>query len=137
MNETIIKPKRKVEHQAEISEELSTQLESQVITESQVTVHCTFNSTHGFNSIRIWESTFLLDKDSNHSSKLVETNNITLYPVWTFLRIGEVKQFTLFFNGLPKGCKKFDLVEIIPESGGFEILEIDRNESDVYNIEIK
>ncbi|WLD24801.1 hypothetical protein NU10_05330 [Flavobacterium dauae] len=45
-------------------------------------------------------------------------------------------EFTLIFKGLSKSCESFDLVEIIPEEGGFEVLNINRNSSDVYYVTI-
>lgn len=44
--------------------------------------------------------------------------------------------FTLVFSGLPKDCKMFDLIEVIPEEGGFHVKEIRRNESDIYRVKI-
>jgi hypothetical protein len=38
--------------------------------------------------------------------------------------------------GLPKKCTVFDLIEEIPEPGGFYIPNIQRNNSDVYHLEI-
>lgn len=40
--------------------------------------------------------------------------------------------FTLIFEELSKGCKNFDLIEMIPQSGGFEAFNISRNNMDVY-----
>jgi len=45
-----------------------------------------------------------------------------------------LEKFTLIFEGLDKPRKHFDLVEDIPEPGGFIIK---RNKSDVYDIFIK
>jgi len=45
-------------------------------------------------------------------------------------------QFTLFFAPLPKSCKVFDLLEDIFESNGFKVKGIERNNSDVYFIQI-
>ena len=35
-----------------------------------------------------------------------------------------------------EACKVFDLIEEIPESGGFKIYDIRRNKSDVYRVDI-
>jgi hypothetical protein len=42
----------------------------------------------------------------------------------------------LIFAGLSKAVKVFDLVEEIPQPGGFVIKNIRRNETDVYHIDI-
>lgn len=42
----------------------------------------------------------------------------------------------MIFSQLPKTCEIFDVLEDIPESGGFEIRVIKRNKSDVYKVTI-
>ena len=101
--------------------------------EKQVTVHCKYI---GSSRIRIWKSTFLCAHNSSHRSKLIHVDNITLYPEWTPLEKVKKTGFTLIFNGLPKDCDQFDLVEDIPEPGGFIVRNIKRNNSDVYLIEV-
>jgi hypothetical protein len=103
--------------------------------ESQVVVHCTFVSSEFDQAIRIWKSTYLLDRGSDHRSELVSAFNVSMYPVWTRVRGGHSLQFTLVFTGLPKSCTAFDLIEIIPQSGGFVERNIPRNEKDVYRIQ--
>jgi hypothetical protein len=44
--------------------------------------------------------------------------------------------FLLIFAALPKSCTQFDLVEDIPEEGGFLVRNIARNKSDVYRINL-
>jgi hypothetical protein len=98
-----------------------------------VVVHCRYS---GGGLIRVWRSTFLLDHSSNHRSKLLHAENISLYPVWTPIEGNSGLNFTLYFEALPKGCTKFDLHEIIPQSGGFFVEGITRNDLDVYRVEI-
>lgn len=117
--------------------ELLTSLETKVDEEKQVIVHCCFSNNYLVgNLIRIWRSTFLTDKFTGHQSKLLFWQNISEFPYWT--EVPPVKEywFTLIFEGLPKDCKIFDLEEIIPESDGFVVKDIDRNESDVYRVKI-
>ena len=102
--------------------------------EKQVTVHCKYI---GSTRIRIWKSTFLCAHNSSHRSKLIHVDNITLYPEWTPLEKVKKTGFTLIFNGLPKHCDQFDLIEDIPEPGGFIVKNIKRNSSDVYLIEVQ
>ncbi len=98
-----------------------------------VIVHCRYN---GEGAIRIWQSTFLLDHSGDHRSKLLHVENVTINPVWTFIA-GSGISFTLYFEGLPKSCKIFDLHEIIPQPGGFFIPGIARNDEDVYSVIIE
>lgn len=109
---------------------------SQLETSSQVIVHCNFSSRFPLDKIRIWKSTFLFAQDSDHISGLVSAENISFYPEWTYLEVGEQRQFTLIFTGLPKDCISFDFIEQIPEPGGFEFSNIRRNKTDVYYIDL-
>lgn len=119
---TIITKEKAVELQLPLMEE-----------QGIVIVHCRFN---GDGAIRIWQSTFLLDRTGDHRSKLIHVENITISPVWTFID-GEGISFTLYFEGLPKSCKVFDLHEIITQPGGFFIPGIARNNEDVYSVKIE
>ena len=98
-----------------------------------VIVHCRYS---GGGVIRVWRSTFLLDHSSNHRSKLLHVENISLYPLWTPIEGNSGLNFTLYFEALPKSCTKFDLHEIIPQPGGFFVEGIVRNELDIYRVEI-
>ena len=101
--------------------------------ESQVTIHFKYTGSMWGNKIRIWKSTFLHAKGSSHRSSLVHVENISVHPTWTHVSAGETINFTLIFSGLPKDCESFDLIEDIPEPGGFVINDIKRNNSDVYH----
>ena len=120
-----------------IAEELLLEFKTQVEEEKQVIVHCCFpKSPMWGNLIRIWQTTFLLDKGSDHKSKLLFADNITIFPYWTEVPTMKDYWFTLIFSGLPKDCKSFDFAEIIPEEHGFFVENIRRNETDVYRIKI-
>jgi len=101
--------------------------------ESQVTIHFKYTGSMWGNKIRIWKSTFLHAKGSSHRSSLVHVENISVHPTWTHVSAGETINFTLIFSGLPKEGESFDLIEDIPEPGGFIINDIKRNNSDVYH----
>mgnify|MGYP003599093710 FL=1 len=103
--------------------------------ESQVIIHCSMTADEYANAARIWSSTFIIDNQSGKRCQLVFADGITMYPNWTYIEEGSSLNFTLIFNGLPKSCKSFDLVEIIPQAGGFEYRKINRNKSDVYHVE--
>jgi len=97
--------------------------------ERQTIVHCMVPEGYAY---RIWPSTFLIERESGKKAKLLTAFNITFAPQWTH---NDGKGFTLIFEGLSKGCEFFDLKEIIPEEGGFEVLGIMRNNSDVYQVD--
>jgi hypothetical protein len=112
--------------------ETQTVQETEVIEseERQTIVHC-YCSPEESEAYRIWPSTFLVEKESGRKAKLITAFNISFAPVWTF---NDGKGFTLIFEGLSKGCTSFDLIESIPQAGGFEIRNIPRNHSDVYQV---
>lgn len=72
--------------------------------------------------------------ESDHQSEMVHAENISIYPEWQEVLDGSTAYFSLIFTGLPKSCRKFDLYERIPESGGFMVWGIERNETDVYYV---
>ncbi|MFN5518520.1 MAG: hypothetical protein ACK53R_10200 [Bacteroidota bacterium] len=126
-----------VRHELEIENALRKQLLDQIKEESQVIVHCSFKATYPYSQIRIWKSTFLYPRDAETRSALIHCENISLYPDWMPVEYGQTLIFTLVFSGLPKECKSFDLMEKIPEPGGFEIRNIRRNSTDVYHVDIE
>lgn len=85
--------------------------------------------------IRIWQSTFLVDRISGNRSKMIHAENISIAPVWTVLSKGEFS-FLLIFEALTKDCVMFDFIEDIPQEGGFFVPSISRNSTDVYHITI-
>lgn len=131
MSPTIIqKPK------ISIDPEILRQTEELVVTESQVIIHCIINAPwYGEIGIRIWPSTYLYDFHSTHRSELVHFENITAYPDWKIIAAATSSYFTLIFSGLPKSCVVFNLKEEIPESHGFEVKAIKRNDSDIYYVQ--
>ncbi|MBA2612730.1 MAG: hypothetical protein H0U95_12200 [Bacteroidetes bacterium] len=112
------------EEETEVKEEIKT-LQSE---ERQTIVHCTVGDDYAY---RVWPSTFLIEHGSHRRAKLIMAYNISFAPQWT---INDGKGFTLIFEGLSKSCAVFDLKEIIPQDGGFEIVGIPRNKTDVYTV---
>lgn len=126
---TIIKPK--------IAPELLEALKPKTEVEKQVIVHCCFPASSSPDMlVRIWPSTFLIVNSLSHKSSLIHHENISLYPYWTEVPPMKDFWFTLVFSGLPKECKSFDLMEIIPQEGGFNVQNIKRNGTDVYKVKI-
>jgi hypothetical protein len=117
--------------------EALTNVDAQTLEDSYVYVHCYFNNVWNNMLIRIWKTTYLVDCVSSFRAKLIHAENISLAPVWTQIPDGKQYTFLLIFSGLPKSCTQFDLIEEIPEPGGFVIQNISRNETDVYHIDLK
>lgn len=108
----------------------------QLLEDSFVYVHCHFDNPSDDMLIRIWRTTFLIDRASGVRSQLLHAENISYAPQWTIIpRKGDFT-FLLIFGGLPKSCAVFDLVEEIAQPGGFFVKDIRRNETDVYHIDI-
>ncbi len=129
VEEVIVKPV--------IAKEILESLQAKTEEEKQVIVHCCFPASPFLgNLIRIWHSTYLFDNQSDHRSKLIHAENISISPYWTPVPFMKDFWFTLIFSGLPKDCKSFDLKEVIPEEGGFFVESIKRNSSDVYRVKI-
>jgi hypothetical protein len=103
--------------------------------QGQVTVHCHFTAGLA-DAIRIWPSTFLICRHTGHRSQLLLAEGIPLAPMWLAVPAGREIHFTLLFAGLPRECVLFDLVEEIPDPGGFRTLGILRNSMDVYRVDV-
>ena len=140
MNLTISAKKRAVEPPGETRPrtevETLTLVDTETREESFVYVHCYFRNTWKDMLVRIWKTTYLVDKSSGSRSGLVHTENISLAPVWTHIPDGKTYEFLLIFSALPKSCQSFDLLEDITQPGGFFIENIPRNETDVYHIDL-
>ncbi len=96
--------------------------------ERQTIVHASCGDAYAY---RIWSSTYLIEHNTKKRARLLMAYNISFAPQWT---INDGKGFTLIFEGLSKECISFDLMEIIPQEGGFEVLNIQRNDLDVYQV---
>ena len=116
-----------------IDEEILTYLQTEE--ERTTIVHCRLSSP--FPTLaRIWNTTFLLEEDGRRVS-LIKAFNISMAPDWTwFVSADGYISFTLLFEGLSKGCQTFQLMEIIDEPGGFYTDKIQRNQTDVYTVEL-
>jgi len=119
----------------EIKQELIDEPQNPVSEEGKVIVNCTYHSFYG-SSIRIWDTTVLIDQSTGHRSRLLQAINIPLAPVWMSITPG-ITRFTLVFSALPRDCECFDLYEDIQAWGKFVVRGIRRNESDVYKVRIE
>lgn len=120
----------------EIDVDVLTSIDPNSLTDSYVYVHCHYQNVYDEMFIRIWQTTFLIDRASGSRAKLVHAENISYAPVWTHIPGKQLYTFLLIFSSLPKDCKTFDLVEDIPQAGGFFVSGISRNEQDVYHVTI-
>ena len=133
-SKTIIQEPTKVK--PAVDDSVLTSIQPSVLEDSHVYVHCSFDNTWKDALIRIWKTTFLIDKASGSKSSLVHAENISIAPLWTIIPDKKVHNFILVFSALPKSCVLFDLVEEIPQPGGFVINNIHRNSTDVYHVVI-
>lgn len=115
--------------------ELRAALLADVEEQGQVTVHCTLRSEWA-DMVRIWPSTYLICSNTGERSRLLHAEGITYAPLWQPILPGAVLHFTLVFEPLPKHCILFDLVEEIPDPGGFHCPSILRNAMDLYHVEL-
>jgi hypothetical protein len=122
--------------QPEKSVDTLLETEVDVQEDSHVYVHCYFNNPGMDMLIRIWRTTYLVDNGSSYRAKLVHAENISFAPQWTMIPDRKSFRFLLIFEGLPKSCVTFNLVEDIPQAGGFFVENIPRNETDVYHVDI-
>ena len=118
-----------------LDKRLKDELLAEMLEEGTVIVHCSFTANFEI-GIRIWNSTFLIDKESGNRCRMLHALDITIAPEWMLVPEGSTSRFTLIFAPLPKTCQFFDLLENIPVSGGFFIQNIKRNKSDVYHVNI-
>jgi hypothetical protein len=133
-NASIEEPPTKVK--PSIDFEVLASISPATLEDSFVYVHCYFDNLGEDMLIRIWQSTFLIDNVSGARSNLIHVENISLAPQWTVIPGGVMYHFLLIFSALPKACATFDLVEDIPQPGGFLVKNIERNETDIYHIDI-
>jgi hypothetical protein len=119
-----------------VETDVLTAIDSWTLEDQHVYVHCYYKNELDEMLIRVWRSTFLMDKVSGAHCELVHAENISYAPQWTIIPGKKVFSFLLIFSALPKDCKVFDLVEDIPQAGGFYVSGIKRNELDVYHVDI-
>ncbi len=111
--------------------EISFEVDASIMEERTTVVHCILLED---SFIRIWPTTYLVQDDGTRKP-MIQAFNIVPYPHWKLVPAGH--RFTLVFEGLDKGCTVFELVEDIPEPGGFRSGPLQRNQSDVYSLEVK
>lgn len=133
---TIVKPAPAIVRPA-IDPEVLLSIAPNMLEDSYVYVHCYFENHYSDALVRIWKTTFLVDHTSGARAGLLHAENITIAPTWMAIPDNHIHAFLLIFSGLPKSCKAFDLIEEIPQPGGFHVKNIQRNEQDVYHIDLQ
>jgi hypothetical protein len=119
-----------------VETDVLTAIDSWTLEDQHVYVHCYYKNDLPEMLIRVWRSTFLFDKVSGAKSGLIHAEKISFAPQWTIIQGKITFSFLLIFSALPKDCNVFDLVEDIPQAGGFFVPNIKRNELDVYHVDI-
>jgi hypothetical protein len=130
VKEPLVKPK------PEIGIDVLTSISPQTLEDSHIYVHCYFDNVYKDMLIRIWKTTFLVDKASGTRVGMIHAENISIAPQWTLIADGSTFHFLLIFSSLPKSCERFDFIEEIAQAGGFLVKDIIRNKEDVYHITI-
>lgn len=126
-----------VKAKPEVDMEVLLSIHPELLEDSFVYVHCHLNNPSDGALIRIWKTTFLLDAATATRSQLIHAENITIAPQWTLIPDHQKYTFLLIFSGLPKACRQFDLKEEIAQPGGFHVKNIQRNDSDIYHVDLK
>jgi hypothetical protein len=120
----------------EVDMETLTSIDTDAFEDSYVYVHCYFHNTMKDALVRIWRTTYLIDQHQGSRSQLIHAENISYAPQWTIIPNNNTFSFLLIFSALPKSCTQFDLIEDIPMPGGFVVRNIQRNQTDVYHIDL-
>jgi hypothetical protein len=100
-------------------------------------LHCKY-LVQGKGKLNFLPSTFLYEED-NTKRKILSAYNVAISPNWTeYFTFFDFIHFTLIFEGLSKNCKRFYLNEHSTNIGKLSFLsnEIERNNSDVYEVEL-
>ncbi len=129
---TIVEPKVK----PVVETDVLSQIDPKSLEDSHVYVHCYYKNEVNEMLIRVWRSTYLVDRTSGVRSELIHAENISYAPQWTIISGKMTYSFLLIFSALPQDCVLFDLHEDFPQAGGFFISGIKRNALDVYHVDI-
>ena len=77
-------------------------IDPNVLEDAYVYVHCYFKNDMNEMLIRIWRSTFLIDRTSGSRSELIHAENISLAPQWRMIPGNPTFSFLLIFHGVWK-----------------------------------
>jgi hypothetical protein len=116
--------------------EVLASIHPELMDDSYVYIHCHFDNHTENMLIRIWRTTFIIDKSTSARGQLIHAENISYAPQWTMVPDHQPFSFLLIFPRLPKSCTQFDMIEEIDQPGGFWVKNIQRNETDVYHVDL-
>jgi hypothetical protein len=106
---------------------------------AQTTVFCNYISKTIYTNggwINIYPTTYLVCE--MESLPLLHAFNVPVAPEkFHFEKAGQHKRFALIFPPVPKIWKTFSFLESCPHDGGFYYENIKRNDSGIYEINIK
>jgi len=129
-----------IEENIQIKVHIDPQIFTEIQEEAQVVVHCSFYNDPsiyiGEVGVRVWKETFIVSEQDSTINQLVKAFGIVYQPDWYFIQPGDTKRFTMVFDGLPKSCVSFTLLEIINQPGAFVVKGIKRNNSDIYHVRL-
>lgn len=128
-------PDIKTKPKVKIDQKLLQKSKALLETERQVVVHIRLQVSEVPSLIRIWPNTFLICGTTHSKSKLLNADRISFAPMWTQIDKRSYR-FTLIFEGLPKECTFFDLVEELDTMDRFEYYGIARNQCDIYHLDL-
>jgi hypothetical protein len=108
--------------------------------DGQTFLHCRYVSKPKYLNggwINIYESTYLVNADTRDMLPMVQAYNVPIGPAkHHFKEPGQLKQFTLLFPKVPKHWKRFHLLEMVKGADGFKVMDIVRNDTGVYHIQL-
>lgn len=122
-----------------LTEQLANQVQDLPLEEGQVIIHINhhpcYSTCLSANACRIIvDSNIFLQPNNNlDRSLLVHAVNAKVSPASIPLT-KQVTRFTLVFSGIPKSASSFDFIE--PGPRGWQLLNIKRNRTDVYELRI-
>jgi len=109
--------------------------------EGQTVLHCNYVSKRKYVNggwVNIYPTTFLVEETTGDSLQMIAAINVPVAPEkYFFSNPGELKSFALIFPLIPKSWKSFHLQECAGVYDGFNANHIQRNDSGIYQLEIK
>lgn len=73
----------------DLTKEVKLELLSDTEETGQVIVHGRFSCRASWELVRVWKTTYLIDRSSGHRSQLLFAENICMAPMWTALKTGK------------------------------------------------
>lgn len=97
-----------------VETDVLTAIDSWTLEDQHVYVHCYYKNELPEMLIRVWRSTFLIDKVAGSRSELIHAENISFAPQWTIIKGRRVFRFLLIFQRCLKIARCLILWKIFP-----------------------